>query len=489
MHQRPGVLPRWGCSLGFTLLFCLGSPGSAAAARDGSTFQRPNIILILVDDQGYYDLGCYGATEVDTPRIDALARKGVRFTDYYAAAPICSPSRAGLLTGCYPRRVGNAVWVHRPDSTAGIPPSQLTLAELLQGEGYATACIGKWHLGFDAPFLPGNQGFDHYFGILHNLDSFETGHFEEQGGVPLLRNREVVSRTIDPGALTRRYTDEAIAWMEERVVAAPGTSSEPFFLYLPHTMLHDPLGVSPEFEGSSRWGLYGDAIQELDFHVGRIVDALERLTIDDRTMLIYVSDNGRWPGRNAQQPIRGAKLTTYEGGLRVPCIAYGPGILRAGVDSGVVAHAMDWYPTLASLAGIPVPEGLLLDGRDLSALLKGATDTIPAFDPHVSLNADIPLRRDFRLDREWANVFTREEYVNAFFYHGSQGALAAVRSGKWKLALHPSLTLYDLEKDPGEHVPVDNWDVKTKLRGMAVQFQREMNRPGITHHNASQELE
>jgi len=242
-------------------------------------------------------------------------------------------------------------------------------------------------------------------------------------------------------------------------------------------MLHEPLGVSPEFKGSSKWGLYGDAIQELDFYVGRIVDTLERLEIDDETILVYTSDNGRWGGRNKQQPIRGSKLTTYEGGLRVPCIAYGPGVnIQEGVESSVVSHAMDWYPTLASFAGISIPEGLVLDGRDLSSLLIGETDTIPTFDQHTSLNAEIPLRREFHIDREWENVFTREEYLNAFFYHGSQGALAAVRSGQWKLSLNPSLQLYNLEKDPGEHVPVGNQQIKTRLRGMAIQFQREMRK-------------
>ncbi len=485
--------------------FAMFALGCSAAVRPGDDLQavldtgsvtdrgnlhRPNVVFIFVDDQGYYDLGCYGATEVETPRIDALARNGVRFTDYYAAAPICSPSRTALLTGCYPRRTGNEIWVHRPDAIKGIPPSRLTIAELFKSQGYATACIGKWHLGFGEQFLPKNQGFDHYYGILHNLDSYETLHFKEQGGMPLLRNGKVIQRNTDPGALTKLYTDEAIAWIEER------KSSEPFFLYLPHTMLHTPMGVSPEFKGSSKWGLYGDAIQEIDYNVGRIVDALKRLGIDDETVLMYVSDNGRGPGRNKQQPIRGSKLTTYEGGLRVPCIAYGPGI-RKGFEAKVVAHAMDWYPTLASLAGISIPKGVVLDGRDLSALLTGQTDAIPAFDKTVSLNAEIPLRREFHLDREWGGIFTREEYLNAFFYHGSHGALAAVRYGKWKLSLHPDLKLYDLEKDPGERValrspwpregqkpPTDpaeravmnNWKIKTKLRGMVIQFQREMNK-------------
>jgi len=483
VKHHNNLLRRSGCTLGVAVLLCFLCQSIAASDTARRNVEHPNIVFILVDDQGYYDLSCYGATEVETPRIDALARKGVRFTAYYAAAPICSPSRAGLLTGCYPRRVGNEVWVHRPDSETGIPPSKLTLAELFKNEGYATACIGKWHLGFRAPFLPENQGFDHYFGILHNLDSYEVVHYKEQEGVPLLRNGEVIRRNTDPGILTELYTEEAIAWIENRVSAGRGNpqlssgkkSCEPFFLYLPHTMLHEPLGVGPEFRGSSNWSLYGDAIQELDFYVGRIVDALERLEIDDETVLVYTSDNGRWGGRNEHQPIRGAKLTTYEGGLRVPCIVYGPGLnIQEGVKTSVVSHAMDWYPTLASLAGISIPEGPVLDGRDLSSLLIGETDTIPEFDPRISLNAEIPLRREFHLDREWDGVFTREEYLNAFFYHGSHGALAAVRSGKWKLTLNPSLQLYDLEKDPGERMPVDNWKIKTKLRGMVVQFQREM---------------
>ena len=241
--QSKRRIPKLICLLCLPLLF------EAALAED-----KPNVIFILIDDQGYYDLGCYGATEVRTPRIDGLAAKGVRFSDYYAAAPICSPSRAGLLTGCYPRRVGNATWVHRADSATGIHPNEITIAELFQANGYTTACIGKWHLGFHKPFLPRQQGFDHYFGILHNLDDVEIVYFKDKGGVPLLRNGKVVKRPANPAELTRLYTDEAIAFIEKN-------KEQPFFLYLPHTMLHRPLGVSERFRGSSRWGEYGDAIQ------------------------------------------------------------------------------------------------------------------------------------------------------------------------------------------------------------------------------------
>ncbi|MCO8121653.1 sulfatase-like hydrolase/transferase [Stieleria sp. TO1_6] len=438
--------------------------GSWSLASDS----RPNIVFIFVDDQGYYDLGCYGATEVETPRIDAMADQGTRFTDYYAAAPICSPSRAGLLTGCYPRRVGNETWVHRADSRSGIHPDELTIAELLKANGYATACIGKWHLGFEPPLLPRNQGFDHYFGLLHNLDPVEFVYFQDQGGVPLMRNGDVVKRPADPSELTRLYTDEAIEFIEKN-------KAGPFFLYLPHTMLHNPLGVSDEFKGSSNWGEYGDAIQELDHNVGRIFDSLDDLGIDDNTIVIYASDNGRGPGRTPDQQIRGHKLSTYEGGIRVPAIAWGPKFgLQSGVQSSAVVRAMDWYPTLATFAGIEVPAGRVIDGRDLSPLLKGETQVVPPPGLKMSLNASLPLRRRWSPPGEWQPIIKRNEYNDAFFYHGSQGALSAVRWKNWKLYLNPSLELYDLANDPGESKLVRDRDITRKLRGMAILFQDEM---------------
>ncbi|MGN6136863.1 MAG: alpha/beta fold hydrolase [Aureliella sp.] len=460
MHAPWFTVLRWAT---FLALFSGALNASKAAAGP-----QPNVIVILVDDQGYYDLGCYGASEVKTPRIDAMAAGGTRFTDYYAAAPICSPSRAGLLTGCYPRRVGNELWVHRADSRFGIHPDELTLAELFQQSGYKTACIGKWHLGFHQPFLPRSQGFDEYFGLLHNLDPVEVVYFEDQGGVPLLRNEDVVKRPADPAELTRLYTDEAIRFIEQN-------KAGPFFLYLPHTMLHNPLGVSAEFKGSSNWGEFGDAIQELDHNVGRLFDTLKRLSIDSNTIVIYASDNGRGPGRTAEQKIRGSKLSTYEGGIRVPAIAWGPGLgLQSAVESSAVVRAMDWYPTLASFAGIKVPEGRVIDGRDISPLLKGQTDGVPPPGMKQSLNASVPLRRRWDPPGEWKPVIQRHEYNDAFFYHGSQGALAAVRWQNWKLYLNPSLELFNLADDPGESRLVKNQAIAHKLRGMAILFQEEM---------------
>ena len=438
-----------------------------AGTKASAATDSPNVLIIFVDDQGYYDLGCYGATEVKTPRIDAMAKEGILFEDYYAAAPICSPSRAGLLTGCYPRRVGNHIWVHRADSTTGIHPDELTLAELFQANGYATACIGKWHLGFAEPFLPKNQGFDEYFGLLHNLDPVEVVYFGDKG-VPLMRNDKVVKQPVDPSELTQIYTDEAIDFIERN-------KEKPFFLYLPHTMLHKPLGVSEPFRGTSEWGEYGDAIQELDHNVGRIFDTLKNLQIDDETIVVYASDNGRGPGRTPEQKIQGRKLSTYEGGIRVPAIAWGPGVgVQAGKRSRAVVRAMDWYPTLATLAGIAVPEGRVIDGRDITSLLKGDTQFVPAAGLKATLNASVPLRRRWEPPEEWAAIIKRHEFNDAFFYHGSEGELAAVRWRNWKLQLTPSPQLYDLAADVGETKPVRNGEISRKLRGMAILFQHEM---------------
>ncbi len=459
--SRMNRLPLLGLATAIALAVC---PCVLHAEPD----TRPNVVFIFVDDQGYYDLGCYGATEVQTPNIDAMADEGTLFRDYYAAAPICSPSRAGLLTGCYPRRVGNEIWVHRADSRFGIHPDETTMPELFQAAGYKTACIGKWHLGFHEPFLPTNQGFDHYFGLLHNLDPVEVIYFEKEGGVPLVRNGKVVQRPANPAELTQRYTDEAIDFITQN-------KDTPFFLYLPHTMLHNPLGVSDEFKGQSQWGEYGDAIEELDHNVGRLFETLKNLGIDDNTIVVYASDNGRGPGRTPKQPIRGRKLSTYEGGIRVPAIAWGPGIgLQSDAKSFAVVRAMDWYPTLASLAGIAVPEGIVIDGRDISPLLKGETKFVPGPALKKSLNASLPLRRRWDPPQEWASIIKRNEFHEAFFYHGSQGALAAVRWRNWKLYLNPSLELYDLSKDPGEKTLVRNGEITRKLRGMAVLFQEEM---------------
>ncbi|MEM9281176.1 MAG: sulfatase [Verrucomicrobiota bacterium] len=438
---------------------------------------QPNIVIIFIDDQGYYDLGCYGATEIRTPRIDELAEQGIRFTDYYAAAPICSPSRAGLLTGCYPRRIGMEAWVQRADSKRGIHPDEITMAELLKENGYTTACVGKWHMGDKEPFLPHHQGFDFHYGLYSNLDPVEIIYFED-GKVPLMRDGEVIQDSVDPAELTKKYTDEAIAFVER-------AKDEPFFLYFPHTMLHVPLGVSEEFQGSSEWGEYGDAIQELDFHVGRFMDALEVNGLADETLVIYASDNGRGPGRTEGQNMQGRKLTTWECGIRVPALAWGPGLgVPQSKVSNEIVTAMDWYPTLATLAGISLGDDHpVIDGRDFYPLLIGESDVVPGADSGETLNAAVSLRRHWDQGLEWSPVFSREDYRNAFFYHGAEGGLAAVRSGDFKLTLSPGLALYNLREDPGETTPIRTRGEMKRLRGMAILFQEEMSltarRPGF----------
>ena len=418
---------------GFTCNVSGGNRNSATGPKQ----KPPNFIIIFVDDQGYQDLGCYGSPKIKTPRIDRMAAEGIRFTDFYVAAPICSPSRAALMTGCYPSRVGLGNWVQRPDSRIGIHPDEITLPEMLKRAGYATACIGKWHLGFLPPFVPTSQGFDYYFGLYHNLD-LEADYLADEGGVPILRNGEVVKRPADPAELTELYTEEAVRFIR-------GNRDKPFFLYLPHTMAHQPLGVSERFKGKSAGGLYGDVIECLDWSTGRILDVLRELELDRRTIVVYTSDNGPGPGASAL-PLRGRKLTTYEGGLRVPCIVWGPGTVACGQVCHELVTSMDFYPTFARLAGAELPADRVIDGRDIGPLL---TDPAKAKSPH-----------------------------DAFFYHGSLGELVAVRSGKWKLFLNPQPALYDLDADIGEqhNVVRGNGVVVRELRDKAIAFQEDMRR-------------
>ena len=409
------------------------------AAAGPANRKSPNFIIIFVDDQGYQDLGCYGSASIKTPRIDRMAAEGIRFTDFYVGAPICSPSRAALLTGCYPSRIGLGNWVQRPDSRIGIHPDEITLAELLKRQGYGTACIGKWHLGFLPPFVPASQGFDYHFGIYHNLD-LEADYLADEGGVPILRSSEVVKRPADPAELTELYTEEALRFIRR-------SKDRPFFLYLAHTMAHQPLGVSERFKGKSAGGLYGDVIECLDWSTGRILDTLRELKLDEETIVVYTSDNGPGPGGSAL-PLRGRKLSTYEGGLRVPCIVWGPGHVADGQVCRELATSMDFYPTFARLAGAKLPADRVIDGRDIGPLLAEPEE---AKSPH-----------------------------EAFFYHGALGELVAVRSGRWKLFLNPQPVLYDLEVDIGEqrNVVKGNGAVVRGLRDKAIAFQEDMRRNG-----------
>ncbi len=356
---------------------------------------NPNIILILADDLGYGDLGCYGSTTIATPHLDRMAREGLRFTDAYASAPFCSPSRAGLLTGRLPARAG-LPYVLFPTEHHGLPSAETTIPELLKTRGYATACIGKWHLGWAPPFRPLAQGFDRFHGLPHTNDvrEWKVGDPFTQlsmfGPLTRVEGERVVESPVDQAELTRHYTEQAVAFIR-------ANRARPFFLYLPHTMPHVPQYASPRFAGKSKGGLYGDTVEELDWSTGVILDSLRELQLDTRTLVIFTNDNGapfrgganaakkapakeNFPGRQlagSNGPLRSGKGTTFEGGVRVPFIAWWPGrIAPRPAVSNPVSH-LDLFPTFAALAGAKPPADVTLDGADLTALLLGTGPRAP----------------------------------------------------------------------------------------------------------------
>ena len=327
----------------------------------------PNYVLIFCDDLGYGDLGCYGSTKNRTPRIDAMAKEGMRFTSFLSSSPVCTPSRASLLTGCYARRVGmhedfTGHWVLIPRSRRGMHADEWTLPEMLKAKGYATACIGKWHLGDQPPHLPTAHGFDEYYGIPYSNDMASARRGDPP--LPLVQDTKVIEAPANQATLTKRYTREAIQFIERN-------KSKPFFLYLPHTFPHLPLFASKEFHGKSANGRYGDSVEEIDWSTGKILDALKQHDLDKNTLVIFTSDNGS-NGRNggSNAPLSGAKGGTMEGGMRVPMIARWPGRIPAGGTCNELSSTMDFLPTFAALSG-----GLLsankIDGHDITPLLTG----------------------------------------------------------------------------------------------------------------------
>jgi arylsulfatase A-like enzyme len=327
----------------------------------------PNYLVIFCDDLGYGDLGCYGSTKNRTPHIDGLARDGMTFTDFYVSSPVCTPSRASLMTGCYARRVGmhedyTGHWVLIPRSRRGLNPEETTLPELLKSAGYTTACVGKWHLGDQPPHLPMKHGFDSYYGIPYSNDMANRRRGDPP--LPLVRDDKTFEAPADQATLTKRYTEEAIRFIE-------ASRDKPFFLYLPHTFPHLPLFASPEFHGKSANGRYGDAIEEIDWSTGKILECLDRLKLSDNTLVIFTSDNGS-NGRNggSNKPLSGAKGSTMEGGMRVPMIARWPGKIAKGSKCSELATTMDFLPTFCALSDVKAPTRKI-DGHDISPLLLG----------------------------------------------------------------------------------------------------------------------
>lgn len=388
---------------------------AAMAYSIAGAVSPPNIIVILADDQGYNDLGVFGSGKIKTPRLDRMAAEGARFTDFYVAANVCSPSRAALLTGSAPQRVGITAVLH-PTSVVGLNPNEVTLADLLKRKSYATACVGKWHLGHHAKFLPTRQGFDRFFGLPYSNDMaldkanaqfddralFREGWTREKIAAadslprrnpPLMRGEKIIEFPADQATLTQRYTDESMRFIAEQAKAA-----RPFFLYLAHSMPHIPLYPSPGFAGKSARGPYGDVIEEIDFHTGRLLDTLKDLGIDRNTLVIYTSDNGPWLTQGADggsaAPLRDGKTTTWEGGQRVPALMWWPGRIPAGMVRDDVVSTLDLLPTVAKLAGIPFPNGemvggkpVVLDGRDILDVMTGKPGAVREGPFYYGLNA------------------------------------------------------------------------------------------------------
>jgi arylsulfatase A-like enzyme len=405
---------------------------------NGLFSKSPNFIIIFTDDQGFEDIGCFGSPKIKTPHLDKLAAEGRKFTSFYSANSVCSPSRASLLTGCYPVRV-SIPGVLFPRHEIGLNPDEITIADLLKSKGYATSCIGKWHIGHKPKFLPTRQGFDSYYGIPYSNDmtidpeanlaadiklreGFTLDRIRNEKPkkdfVPLMRNEEVIEYPCDQTTLTKRYTEEAVKFIEEN-------KNKPFFLYLPHTMPHIPLFASEKFKGKSERGLYGDTIEEIDWSVGEIMKSLRDNNLDENTLVIYTSDNGPWKlkgGRGGSaHPLRGFKFQTYEGGMRVPCIMHWKGKVLAGSSCDEIAATIDLLPTIAGLSGAALPNDRTIDGKDIWPLIAGKKG---AQTPH-------------------------EIY---FFYKGNK--LESARQGKWKLRRSGKksqlVELYDLASDISE---------------------------------------
>ncbi len=397
----------------------------------------PNIILINCDDLGYGDLGCYGAKDIRTPHLDRMAAEGTRFTDFSVTSALCTPSRASLMTGKYPGRVGLATGVLRPDARNGLAGSEITLAEVMKSAGYATGCIGKWHLGFGPGMRPMDQGFDSYYGVLHNLDHHETVVFEKEGGMPVLRGDAVEKRPAVPAEMTGLYTAEALKFIE-------ANRERPFFLYLGHAMPHLPFDASPQFKGKSQRGLYGDVVEELDDSTGKILDTLRSLGLAETTLVLFTSDNGperKTPGTAA--PLRGTKHTVLEGGLRVPCLAWWPGRVPAGRVCDEFISTLDVLPTFAVLVGTDCQHAV--DGHDVSAVLLGQDG---ARSPRTTLYS---------------------------LYAIKQNRLESFREGRWKLHLTTPPQLFDLSRNPAESpdVAARHAEVVQRLSAAAARLREE----------------
>ena len=412
---------------------------------------RPNFVILFTDDQGYGDVGCFGSRTIRTPRLDRMAAEGTKFTSFYSQ-PVCGPARCALMTGCYPMRVA------RQTGGWSLPGEEITVAEVLKRAGYATCCIGKWDLSrrqYVEDRVPNAQGFESYFGTLGANDG---------GRVTFWQDRTKLHETADMGSLTGLYTEKAIEFIKQH-------AAKPFLLYLAHTMPHVRIGASEAFRGKSKAGLYADVIEEMDFHVGRVLDTLTELGLQKNTYVLFTSDNGPWLSKGkmggSAGPLRNGKGSAWEGGFRVPCVVWAPSRVPAGRTCNELLATLDVLPTFAALAGAKAPGGRIIDGCDQSALITGTSD---------------------RSARE------------TFYYHVNDN-LHAVRKGKWKLALPgrkkfhgyakdkvpvDKPQLYDLDADVGEKhdVAAQHPDVVADLLKLAEHAREDIGDVGKVGKNA-----
>lgn len=427
----------------------------------------PNIVLIFTDDQGYQDVGVFGSPNINTPHLDKMASEGLKLTNFYAAQAVCSASRAAILTGCYPNRIG----IHgalMPNAKIGLAHQEVTIAEMLQQKGYATGIFGKWHLGDHPDFMPLNHGFDEFFGIPYSNDMWpnhpQQGPIFDFDPLPLYENEVVIDTLMDQSNLTTQITQKSVEFIKRN-------KDKPFFLYVPHPQPHVPLFVSDKFKGKSERGLYGDVIMEIDWSVGEIMNALKEAHVDDNTLVIFTSDNGPWLAygnhSGSAEPLREGKGTAWEGGQREPFIAHFPGKIPSGTTKKTPLMAIDILPTIADIVGADLPRNEI-DGKSAWKLFKGETEESPQ---------------------------------DAYFFYYKKNELHGVRYGKWKLYFPHSyrtmngqeqgkdglpgeykmigleeIELYDLENDISEtkNLASENPEVVAKIKLLANDMRSQL---------------